>query len=334
MRKKSNVKNLTVLITGCGGPAISGMIANLKKLGFRVIAVDILKNSAGFYIADKGYIVPAGDHLDFLPAIHKICIKEKVDVVISVVDEELMKVSKLEECGIAVIQPRSAFIEMCLDKYKCMKAMDGEGIEVPNTWRLIDLPENVEYPLIIKPRTGRGSRGFRKLESKSDLKEYINSTTYSLNDLIVQSLIVGTEFTVSVVVWRDGKVQAVVPKEIVSKVGVTKCAITRKNEKIDDLCRKIQEKFHADGPFNLQLILDDAGTPYPIEINPRFSTSITLTASAGIDELGGLITQAIAGPESYNFESWSEGIVLVRQTVDFFINEEKYTEINKNAILN
>ena len=97
----------------------------------------------------------------------------------------------------------------------------------------------------------------------------------------------------SVVVWRDGIVRAVVPKEIIDKRGITRLAVTRKNDAIDRLCRNIQERLRADGPFNVQLRLDANGTPLPFEINPRFSTTVTLTQAAGVDELGSLVDMAL-----------------------------------------
>jgi carbamoyl-phosphate synthase large subunit len=121
-------------------------------------------------------------------------------------------------------------------------------------------------------------------------------------------------------------VQAVVPKEIISKVGVTRIAVTRRNVKIDAICRRIQKKLKANGPFNVQLVLDtQTNEPYPFEINPRFSTSTTLTLAGGIDELGGLVTQAIFGSKSFQFpDSWEEGVVLIRGTLDSFIDEKTY----------
>ena len=93
----------TVLITGAGGPAIAGMISVLRKWAYRIVAIDMLPFASGFYLADRAYVVPAGNALDFLPRLKEICIAEKVDAVISVVDEELPHVLQLEVMGIAVI---------------------------------------------------------------------------------------------------------------------------------------------------------------------------------------------------------------------------------------
>ena len=165
-----------------------------------------------------------------------------------------------------------------------------------------------------------------KCKSSFQYIMFIDKSNYRSNELIAQEFIEGQEYTVSVVCWRDGIVKAIVPKEIISKIGVTRIAVTRKNKKIEKICKDIQKKFKANGPFNVQLIIDkETLEPYPFEINPRFSTSITLTLAAGIDELGGLVTQALYGEKSFNFpKNWKEGVVLIRRTLDTFVDEKTF----------
>ena len=314
----------TVLLTGAGGPAPSGMISVLRKWGYRVISVDMHPHSPAFFLSDKSYVVPAGHSKEFLPKLKTICEREKVDAIISVVDEELVNVIELENFGIKVIQPLLNFTTLCLDKYKCMKKLRELGLAAPETWLASEVPENATYPLFVKPRVGRGSRGIGKVENSYELAEFIKESAYSAEELLSQPYLPGTEYTVSVVVWRDGEVQSVVPKEIISKIGVTKMAITRKNKKIHQLCRDIQNKLKANGPFNVQLRLDNQGDPYVFEINPRFSTSITLTMASGIDELGGLLSQALFGKKSFKFSEWHDGVVMIRHTTDQFISEAAY----------
>jgi carbamoyl-phosphate synthase large subunit len=110
---------------------------------------------------------------NFLEVIKNICSIESVDAVISVVDEELEYVIKLEELGIAVIQPRLSFVNLCLDKYKCMQELRKVGIGAPETWLLNELPDDVNFPLFIKPRIGRGSRGCRKVINLEALELFI-----------------------------------------------------------------------------------------------------------------------------------------------------------------
>lgn len=328
MNKVKSFRPLTIVLTGAGGPAVPGMIDVLRQTlpAARLIAVDMDANAIGFHLAELGVVLPAGNSPYFISQMKNLCISEKVDVVVSVVDEELESLFELESIGVKVIQPQKSFVCLCLDKLVLMHQLKEHGLPAPQTELAseVDL-KNLIYPLIVKPRVGRGSRGVFVATNETELISGLSASSYTPEQLLVQQLISGPEFTVSVVVWRDGEVQAVVPKEIISKRGVTKAAVTRRNLEIDIYCRDIQRCLKANGPFNVQLCLDSkTGIPYAFEINPRFSTSITLTMAAGVNELSGLIVQAVEGRESWTFAPWQEGQVLMRRTLDLFCAEDVY----------
>jgi carbamoyl-phosphate synthase large subunit len=316
-------KRYTVLLTGAGGPAISGMIQILQSDFFKVVAVDMDQFSSGFYSSDVAYVVPPGDDPKFLDRLQEICLRESVDAIISVVDEELPHVAAMATKGVAVIQPELNFVNFALDKFVCMVGLRENGINAPQTWMLSDLPSDVRYPLFIKPRRGRGSRGCCKVDTPLDLEFFLNSTSYTPDQLLAQEFVDGIEYTVSVLVSRDGSVGPIIPKEIICKRGVTRIAVARHNFNIEMLCKEIQHKFKANGPFNVQLILDSHGEPWIFEINPRFSTSTTLTNAVGINEVKASLMNALEGVDLPS-NQWEDGLVLVRSTMDMFLTEEEF----------
>lgn len=318
----------TVLLTGAGGAAVPGLIERLRNSGYRVFAADMDQYAVGLYLAHRGFVIPAGTSPDFLPVLRDICLRHAVDVVVPLVDEELLSALELEKDGIIVLLPRREFVSVCLDKLLLIQRLEAADIPVPNTRPAESGVGSLTFPLVIKPRRGRGSRGLGIVESEEELESFLDASSYSTNkELLLQEYIEGTEFTVSVVVWRDGEVQAVVPKEIILKRGITHLAVTRRSPEIERVCRRIQENLQADGPFNVQLKVDrHTGKAIPFEINPRFSTTISLTIAAGVDELEGLIIQATRGKDKYQFEGWKEGVVLLRRTLDTFIDESAFHE--------
>ena len=69
------------------------------------------KNSAGFFLADEFYIVPSGESKKFEKSIKKILLENNINLVISVVDEELITLSDLcKQMDIICIQPKKTFI--------------------------------------------------------------------------------------------------------------------------------------------------------------------------------------------------------------------------------
>lgn len=313
----------TVLLTGAGGAAVPGLVRRLQTLGYRVLAGDMDLNAPGLYTADQGFIIPAGGSPEFLPAVRKICQNENVDAFIPLVDEELLSSFELAQEGIVVLLPQREFTRICLDKFVLTEKLHALGIRAPRTRLASAMFHGLDFPVVVKPRQGRGSRGLGIIHTPEDLERFIAHSSYSPEELLIQDCIEGVEFTVSVVVWRDGSVQAVVPKEIVSKKGITRLAVTRFHPEIEEVCKTIQEKMRADGPFNVQLILDSHNVPFIFEINPRFSTSISLTLAAGVDELGVLLEQALFS-KSPSPLSWKEGVVLMRQTEDRFLSAGEF----------
>ncbi len=312
----------TVLVTCAGGAVTLGLIRRLQsQYGYRVIATDMDPHAVGLYWADMGFVVPPGGAPDYLLVMRHICEQEQVDVVVPLADEELLPALELESYGFKVLLPRREFVRTCLDKFVLMQELAVNNIQVPTTILGTDDEEHIPFPVIVKPRVGHGSRGIDIARSAQDLALVFHTSAYTLGDLIVQSYIEGTEFTVSVVAGRDGCVHAVVPKEVVCKRGITRIAITRHNEKIDAVCRKIQNNMRADGPFNVQLVLDKkTGLPTVFEINPRFSTTTLLTTEAGVDEVGGLIRQFVYPNDPKFNTKWKEGVVLLRRTLDEFVD--------------
>lgn len=310
----------TVMLTGAGGAAIPGLIGHLRSLGYRTIAGDMRAEAAGFAFADAGYLLPAGDAPDFAETLREICAAENIRALIPLVDEELSAAAGLESESLAVIAPRRAFIDTCLDKYALMAALRAAGIAAPETRLLDESPADLGFPLVVKPRRGRGSRGLQICRDRGALDIAIDGAGDRPRDWIAQPYIEGPEFTVSAVAWRDGTLRAVVPKEVIDKRGITWRAVTRRLPAIDQLCEAVQSALRADGPFNVQLRVDAAGVPLPFEINPRYSTTTRLTLAAGIDEIGLLIAAAL-GQDGAAPAAWKEGVVMVRHLTESFFDE-------------
>ena len=316
----------TVLLTGGGGAALPALITRLRARGHRVLVVDADPHAAGLYLADRGFRIPLASDPAFPEALRRILRAESVHALVPLVDEELLPAARVAgEEEIALIAPRPEFTALCLDKHALMRRLAEVGLPAPPTRLLSEGWEGLPFPLILKPRVGRGSRGVFVARSPEALRAQLMETPRDGASTLVQPFVEGTEYTVSVVAWRDGRVRAVVPKEVVDKRGITRIAITRRHAGIDRLGREIQRRLAPDGPFNVQLRVAAAtGDLVPFEINPRFSTTVTLTQEAGVDEVGGLVDLAIGRGEPSADWPWREGVTLIRRTLDAFLDVGEY----------
>lgn len=302
----------TIFMTGGGGSGTIAAAGSLKKTGrYRIILGDMDKWAAGLRFADKAYVLPGGKDPGFLETVRGIIIEEKVDVFVPLVDEELLVSYALKDefPDLKILLPEERFTRMALDKWVLMKSLYEKGFPCPETHLASESGIEMEYPFIVKPRVGRGSRLFMEIPDKEHLKAYKVISRLPDDQILLQEKIKGKEYTVSVVVNELGRVLAVVPKEIIYKKGITISAVTRKNVDIQDICLGIQENLKANGPFNVQLFVRDDGRIAIFEINPRFSTTIALTIAAGINEIDMLIEDKKGIGPIYPFE---ESLVMSR----------------------
>ncbi len=313
----------TVLITGAGGAGTIEILRTLRALErYRVIAVDASPHAAGFQFADAAYTVPMASEPQFLETMTRLMEQEQPEFVIPLVDEEILIVHDLAaRYGAKVVGPTAAFCRCCLDKWEMALALTAEGIPAAPTW-LATEPAEIEYPAVIKPRKGRGSRGVAYLDNAADLQRYLSAVPRPATEYLVQRRLYGREYTISVVVALGGPVLAVVPKEVLVKRGITQVGVTRAVPAIEALCRHIQERLHADGPFNVQLIMDAEGIPRIIEINPRYSTTVALTIAAGIHEVDVVIRHALG--EVVEPLTFQPNLLMVRSAAHCYLPEEEW----------
>jgi carbamoyl-phosphate synthase large subunit len=321
-----------VLITGMSGSAAFELITALQRTGeYRVIAVDAAEHAVGYAIADAHYIVPFAVDPAFEGALRRILDHERPEFIVPLVDEEILQVHAIIDQHYAgrvnVVGPTAQFSETVLDKWVANHALEEAGVPVPATWLASDAG-GCSYPAIIKPRVGRGSRGLAYLDGPDSLADYLQAASQPADRYVVQEQVRGTEYTVSVVVSPDGHVHAVVPKEVVSKKGITQVGVTRSVPSIEALGRLIQQRLAANGPFNVQLMLTDDGRPIVFEVNPRLSTTTVLTMAAGVDELAIVLRASRGLPVEP--QSFIPGLMMLRHYTALYIPEtETRTETER-----
>ncbi len=320
-------QRVRVLMTGAGGAGTIEIIKSLRRAERYEIAVaDAGRHSYGFHLADRGYLVPFGADARFAEVFADLIRREQPHFVIPLVDEEIPKVHALVREQFAgqtrVLAPLPAFCELALDKWRMASAMAAAGLSTALTVLTSEVPADFPFPAIVKPRSGRGSRGVATVRSGDELAAYLAKAPGPASQFVLQERLLGREFTTSVVVGLDGELLAVVPKEAVEKRGITQVGVTRRVPAIDDLCARMQAVLQADGPFNVQLILGEDGVPRVFEVNPRYSTTVALTLAAGIDEVDVVMRHALGeplGPLTYR-----EDFMMLRYSAQLCLPESEW----------
>jgi len=276
-------KKQIILFTGGGGAGSEGLFKILNKK-YIVHFADAEKNSKPAFIPeDNWHNIEGAKSKIFLKRLLSLCKKLKISILVPTVDEELEIIAlnkKRFDCKILL--PDIEFIKNHLDKYKSYLLLSKNKVSVAKTYALSNYIK-LKYPLIIKPRFGRGSRHVAKIKNKKQLNSYLNLFEYNYKDVIAQEYLDGDEYTVMVLANKNDLI-SVVPVKVTSKKGITIRGYTTNNRKIINLCKQFHKKFKVFGYYNIQLIKKNNDYKI-IEINPRISTTACLCLAAGIDFL-------------------------------------------------
>lgn len=277
-----------VLVTGTGGPAGVAVVRSLlKRADVDLFSADMDGWASGLYLvpADRRRIVPRGLAPEFVDAIIDICRADEIDVVFSTVDAELPALAARRdelhaETGAVLAAPSIATLEVTLDKFLLAERCTGV-VRVPET-RLLDadgVAAGWEFPVIVKPRRGAGSRGVRVVEDSDAL------TALGYDDaLIIQEHLPGDEFSVDVFADASGSVIAAVPRTRTRvDSGVSIAGRTVSNDELERTAASVATAIGLVGVANVQLRYDSNGVAALLEVNPRFPGAMPLTIAAGVD---------------------------------------------------
>ena len=262
----------------------------MKSLGadpsVHLVAADMDPWAAGLYLVppDARTLIPAGPNPQFAAVMLARCLEMSIDVLIPTCDAELRPLglarADFSWAGVELMLAPDRALDLCLDKLALAQCCAGQ-VPVPRTERL-DLAADFEswtYPVIVKPRTGSGSRGISLVESSQALARLGASA-----DFIIQEYLPGEEYSVDVLADATGHVVASVPRvrERVDS-GVSVAGRTLHDGELERLGAAVVTATGLTYIANVRFRRDAAGRPALLEVNPRVPGTLPLTVASGVD---------------------------------------------------
>lgn len=323
---------IKVGVTGVGGPAGVVVTKTLSdENDFYVVGMDADGLSAGFKFSNKKYIIPPANDPRFIERLFKTSLKEELDVLIPTVDEELLIISKnkkkFEEKGVKIAISDYESIITALDKYHLYTKLASSKIPTPKTYLVNEIKlENLNYPLILKPRTGRGSRNITICNNYEELKFLIQKIENL--DILIQEYVVGEEFTIDTLSNFDGKPLVAVPrKRIEIKGGVSWKGAIIDNKLVRDTALRSIEVLKVKGPACVQAKLDENGLPKIFDVNPRIGGTTSLTIKAGVN-IPYLTVKLLLGMKIVKEELSFRELLLARYFEDAYFDPKDLSVTN------
>jgi carbamoyl-phosphate synthase large subunit len=313
---------MKLLISGLGGSLFPYLHDQIKNK-FEIFYVDADEQLERVYATYNFFKSPWVIDTAYWPFVKNIIEKNGIDFYIPLIDEEIIQAKSGVEgfCNVKVISPAVDFAALCINKYELMQRLNEEKISSVVSFTGDIFNWEIEAPVFVKPISGRGSRGIRKIADGEQLDAYYKLERYLPADILIQQYLEGTEYTVGVLVNNLNNVISISSKKVIRKKGITQIAVTEDNAAIDTICMQVVEKLKPCGPINIQLILTPSGEIKIFEINPRFSTTSIMEFAGGVD----LISSYVANynkPYTGEVVRPEKNLLLYRRWENIFLKGE------------
>jgi len=260
-----------ILIT-CIGCAPASAICRSLSGEYKTIGIDIQDICVGTFICDLFIKV----HNDtYWENVEQIIRDHAVRYIFVTAQHEICEWSQKKEYfsskyACTVLLNDISVCEIASCKQKTFDFCKKHDIRVP------DIKTITDRPIIIKPNTGCGSKDIQILKNSND-------QPYPFTDCIIQEYIDGDEYTVDVIADPNGQISSIIPKKrCLVKNGQSFKSITVYNKDVIAFVKNVSLLLGNKCVINVQVIVKNE-TVYLIEINPRFSTTITLSIEAGVN---------------------------------------------------
>lgn len=256
----------------------------------RIIVADNSIYAPARYVADKAYTVPRIYDDKYIETLIEICKKENIKAIFTLIDPEIELLAenkkKFEELGVIVFTPSKETAQLCFDKYKMFEYLSKNGIKTTMTYSTIeDFKKDydcgkINFPVFVKPRTGSGSVGARKIDNIFELEEAMKID----ESLIIQEFMAALDLDADVYidVLSNKPVAIFSKKKIETKIGGANKTISFKDEKLFELIKQVVNLFEFTGTIDIDFFYKN-GEYYLSEINPRFGGAYIHAYGAGVN---------------------------------------------------
>jgi carbamoyl-phosphate synthase large subunit len=288
-------RTLTMLRTAAGSPPWVTQCKAFQALGCRIVAADSESSSVGFHFADAAYVVPRAKDAGYIDRILEICERESVDIFLPALDEELESCARhrdrFEAIGTMLLVSNPSALAICTDKLRTYDFYRNLGIPTPSTVAAEDYRVECfdRYPLIIKPRAGRGSTGVYSAKSH---EETVFFCSYVV-DAVVQECLTGMEYTIDVLAGVDSEVLILsARKRLATDSGISSKGVTDWRNDFVAPIKNMVKALRLVGPLNVQCFVSLEGRISFTEINARLAGTSILTQASGVPYFEGILALA------------------------------------------
>lgn len=305
-----------LLILG-GGFLQTFVIKKAKQLGYCVHVLDANPNAEGFKYADKFAAINIVDEESCLAYARN----NNIDgVLTAATDYGVLSMSRIAtELNLPGINYESAkMIKNKAEVRKCLfdaNADDtGYSYEIHNIEEAEEIKHRVNYPVMVKPCDGSGSRGASRVDSCND---FVNACAFAMDGSIThravaEPFIDGKEYGVESFV-NNGEIHilAIMQKEMTNPpyyAELGHAIPSGLSEELEEKIKKCVTKALIalninHGSVNMDILITDNGSVHIIDIGARMGGNLIgshiVPIGTGIDYMGNMIKAAVGDTTNF-----------------------------------
>lgn len=276
--------------------------------------------TSGLYYCDKKYIVSSiKDEETYVSDLINICKQDNIKFILSLYDFDSYILSKYEnrfkDIKVKLLISSYSVNELAFDKIKTYNFLKTNNFNTPMTYsndEFVRLPDSlINYPVIIKPRFGFGSSGLHIAKNRNEVNFFVE---YSQNEVIIQEVLAGDEYSFDILSDWDGTViTAACKRKLKMRAGETDQGYSIYDEKLLEYAYKLGSAIKGCGPIDIDFFIVDDEV-YILEINPRFGGGYPITHLSGLN-FPKIIVEMIENKLSADFSryrKYKHGIVGIK----------------------
>lgn len=336
---------IKILVLGVGGNVSQGIIKALKNSDFgekklNITGACISPESLGLFMCDKAAVSPYANEECFIPWLIEICNRESIQIVLTGVEENIMAISSAQErfdkeTNAIFIATDLDKLKIGQDKYLTCEWLSDNGLHFPKYCLLEDkaaveqLVNQCGFPLIVKPRVGKGSNGVQKICDRAELEKVIGLKDYVLQECIGDET---KEYTVGCYVDKTGILKETIVMHRKLEHGSTAMAEVVQDEAVRREAERICEKFKPRGPLNIQMRKNNADEAVCFELNVRFSGTTPMRTHFGFKDVEAMIKEYLLDQPIDDCFQVKEGIAC-RYTNEFYVTGNPMNILAKEGVI-
>ncbi|MFQ6068550.1 MAG: ATP-grasp domain-containing protein [Candidatus Bathyarchaeia archaeon] len=299
--KEAAIQNILVI-----GIDAAALAMSAKKAGYNVFAAEhfgdqdlkracksvlsIVEQKAG---ESCGRLEASFSPHKLLGLAKELLAKHRIDAALlaSGLDDSPQVLAELDEL-IPIVGNPPTTIEKVRNKTDFFHELQKLGVHHPKTMLAKNVEEgkraakDIGYPVMIKPLASLGGAGIRKVENSSELTAVFRRIA-SPREVLIQEYVSGMDASVSFLSAKEATVVLTLNEQLlgIQEVGqkepfgycgniVPVLANRALMDVCEDVVQKIASHFGLVGTNGVDVVISKDGTPYIVEVNPRFQGTL------------------------------------------------------------